>query len=306
MSGESGDAAAPWRVTAHKVRGASHVRAGTENQDAIGCLPESGAGAGVAVIVADGHGSSISVRSSVGSRLAVEASGDLARELLDFAPEGVERSTAKRQLEERAGEQLVRRWRDKVTTHLAEFPFLETEQVNEYEIAGPGSRERFAADPYLAYGSTVVTAVATDTFMAFWQLGDGDLVVVGADGRVFRPLPDDPELFANATTSLCSADAYRYFRSAWWSGKSAPLVLASTDGLSNSYETDEGFLAFGPDIMARIATDGLDSVSERMPGWLRAISERGSGDDISLGLICRPAGLPSAVGAAMETSGGEA
>ncbi|GAB2618152.1 hypothetical protein Aab01nite_31800 [Paractinoplanes abujensis] len=295
-------AGSAWRVVARKAIGASHVRAQRENQDSIGFLPPGGAGAGVAVTVADGHGSAVSFRSAAGSRLAVQASHDLAQELLNFAPTGADRSVAKRQIEERAGEQLVRRWRELVEEELVKDPFEKCVLFGELD---PENRRRVAADPYLAYGSTVVTAVVTDAFMAFWQIGDGDLVVVGADGGVFRPLPADPNLFANATTSLCSTDAARYFRSAWWSGKTAPLVLASTDGLSNSYESDEGFLAFGRDILRQIVTHGLDTVEGRLEEWLSEISERGSGDDMSLGLICRPASLPEAVGAVLDNPGGE-
>lgn len=290
MSGEP-PAATAWRVVARKTRGASHVRAGLENQDSIGWLPENGTGSGVAVSVADGHGSPISIRSSVGSRLAVEVSHELAVELLDFAPRGTDRSTAKRQLEEHGGRQVVRRWRQRVDADLAARPFTREEMAAAEERAGPGARDRLERDSHVAYGSTLLTAVATGSFMAFWQIGDGDIVVVDARGESYRPLDDEPEALGNATPSLCSADAWQFFRSAF-AGTPAPLVLMSTDGLANSYESDEAFLAFAPDIMRRITADGLDAVADRLEDWLTAISAGGSGDDMALGILYQEGARP--------------
>ena len=284
--------ATTWQVRARKTTGASHVRADLENQDSIGWLPPERQGSGVAVTVADGHGSATSFRSSVGSELAVRVSHELAQELLAFAPQGADRSMAKRRLEEHAGQQLVRRWRKEVEADLAERPFSAQEWTLLEEQAGPGARQRVEEDPYLAYGSTLVTAVATDDFMAFWQIGDGDIVVVDAEGRASRPLRGDPELLGNATTSLCLPNAWQYFRSAL-SGTPAALILASTDGLANSYETDADFLAFGSDMLGRIAEDGLDAVDQRLPEWLATISEKGSGDDVALGILYRRAEAPA-------------
>jgi serine/threonine protein phosphatase PrpC len=54
------------------VPGASHLRAGVPNQDAILQVRESGRGLPVVVSVSDGHGSNKCFRSDRGSRFAVK------------------------------------------------------------------------------------------------------------------------------------------------------------------------------------------------------------------------------------------
>ena len=63
------------------------------------------------------------------------------------------------------------------------------------------------------------------------------------------------------------------------------LVLASTDGYVNSFADDAGFLKVGSDLLAMIRSEGLDQVGIQLEGWLGEVSELGSGDDVSLGLL---------------------
>src|SRR6185437_6107909 len=129
------------------------------------------------------------------------------------------------------------------------------------------------------------------SFLAFWQIGDGDVVTVSADARVGRPLRGDERLIANETTSLCSDDAWRLFRVAIY-GTTSPMILVSSDGFANSFADEPGFFQFGSDVLRIVVNEGLDAVNEMLPGWLEEMTRRGSGDDISLGMICRPSELP--------------
>jgi hypothetical protein len=69
------------------------------------------------------------------------------------------------------------------------------------------------------------------------------------------------------------------------------MIMLSTDGFSNSFQDDAAFFKFGSDVRDIIVADGLEKVSACLPDWLTEITERGSGDDISLGIVCRPAAL---------------
>lgn len=283
--------AGPWRVIGCTVRGASHVRTSLENQDAIGWIPADGTGSRVVLSVADGHGSPKSFRSATGAQLAIEVAHGLAAELLAVAPARPELSLVKDRLEHEVPRRIVREWRARVDDHLSRSPFSEEELVLVRERDGQQSRELVEMDPHLAYGSTLVTAVAMDSFMAFWQIGDGDVLTVSAADGVGRPLPGDELLMGNETTSLCSADAWRLFRVAVF-GTPAPVILVSTDGFSNSFQDDEGLFRFGSDVLRMLITDGIGAVSGRLDAWLREMTQTGSGDDISLGVICRPGALP--------------
>lgn len=280
-----------WRVIGSSVRGASHIRAGLENQDAIGWLPADGIGVRVAVSVADGHGSPRSFRSATGARLAVAVSHGLAAELLSAPANRTELSWVKDRLEQEAPRRIVREWRARVEEDLARSPFTEDEFARVRERDGDKGRALVEADPHLAYGSTLVTAVATPWFMAFWQIGDGDVLTVSATGEASRALAGDERLIANETTSLCSADAWRLFRVAVF-GTPAPVIMISTDGFANSFRDDEGYFRFGSDVLRLLVSDGVSAVSSKLGGWLGEMTHAGSGDDISVGIACRPRELP--------------
>lgn len=280
-----------WSVIGSSVRGASHVRAGLENQDAIDWIPAEGIGARVAVSVADGHGSPKSFRSATGARLAVEVSHGLAVELLTTSRDRVELSWVKDRLARDAPQRIVREWRARVEEDLARSPFTDDEFALVRERDGQQGQALVEKDPFLAYGSTLITAVAAQSFMAFWQIGDGDVLTVSAAGGASRPLAGDERLIANETTSLCSADAWRLFRVAVF-GTPAPVIMVSTDGFANSFRTDEGYLQFGSDVLRMLMTDGVDGVGDKLGGWLGEMTQAGSGDDISLGIACRPSDFP--------------
>ena len=308
----------PWQVIGCTVRGASHVQKGIENQDHIRWEPHQGR---VILAVADGHGSARSFRSATGSRLAVDVSLDIASDLLKAAPaeaavtasqvraaagRAAQGGTAldspadhreadrflsfvKDQLETDIPRRIVYTWTRLVAEDLARNPFTDIElaRLADRDRRGASLLER---NGHLAYGSTLVTVIAMESFVVFWQIGDGDVVTVSSAGEVGRPVPGDSRLVANETTSLCSSDAARLFRFAVL-GTPTPLIMLSTDGFANSFRDDAGFFKFGSDLRDLIVADGLEKVNASLPDWLAEITARGSGDDVSLGIVCRPATL---------------
>ena len=94
-------------------------------------------------------------------------------------------------------------WRERVLAHVESNSFTAAES----EQAGiPLERE-----PLIAYGATLLLALATERTVALAQLGDGDIVVVNRDS-VTLPIAPDDRLVASQTTSLCLDDAERDFR----------------------------------------------------------------------------------------------
>jgi len=262
---------AAWRVMGRSVCGASHRRRGRPNQDAIewSCTP-----GGVAIAVADGHGASACFRSADGAAFAVRAANQLLAEFVE-RPRDIPAA-------EWIPEELVTRWRELVTAHTAAHPIASNG-------AGP-------SDPWLPYGTTILAVLATDTHLVYLQLGDGDILIVSKTGDVVRPWPKDPRLLGVETTSLCRAEAAadtRVFVQPI--GDSAPaLIILSTDGYCNSFRDDEGFVAIGRDLLQMIREDGLDKVEGKLEHWLNEATEFGSGDDITLGLLCRSAAMGGA------------
>jgi serine/threonine protein phosphatase PrpC len=268
---------------AASVLGAAHRRIGKENQDAVGSK-ESWLGSIVAV--ADGHGSALCVRSGRGSRLALQAGFDAVDRVCRAGGVGESLAGTLERLTREGPLEIVRTWRRIVEEDLERQPLTQT----EIEGAGSAGAKRLPADPVLAYGTTLLLCVAGQSHVAFLQLGDGDSITVTPSGQVSRPLPADPRLIANETTSLSGEDAWKNFRTGVEDLSASPLalILLSTDGYSNSFRDDESFRRVGSDILQNLTRAGIEKVRETLPAWLEEATSRGSSDDISAVVLFRP------------------
>lgn len=296
-----------WRFIGQSVRGASHIRDGKPNQDAIDWLPRAEADVGKAdgpscvveddlplvVAISDGHGSERYTHSDRGSRFAVEAAKSILHEFIkarDNTPFQAVHHSAKTDLPGL----IVKRWKERVDADIA--------QESGNEKANRADPERF-----VAYGATLLAVAITASYVLYLQLGDGDILALAPDDTVYRPLDKDAQLIANETYSLCQTAAKEYFKvevkpfSALPAARMPSLIMLSTDGYANSFESDEAFQDAARDYwnMAR-KKDGLEAVRERLEEWLLDTSKEGSGDDITLGIIQRlsaddPEGLPKIV-----------
>ena len=261
-------AVAQWRVLAGSALGSNHVASGLPNQDAIGWRASEDGGAAV-LAVADGHGGARYVRSAEGAALAVEIALAIGSPFLDrhrdATPENFEQA-----LRSEMAPAVVDKWQSDVRARSEHDP-----------VEGE-------SDPLVAYGSTLLCAFVTERTTAILQLGDGDAVVVDPAGEAFRPVPEDPRLFGNATTSLCRADAVDDVRViAVPTDPSSPALLwLSTDGYANSFADDRGFLSVGADILRAISNDGIDQVDDQLEAWLEESASVG-GDDASLVAVVR-------------------
>jgi serine/threonine protein phosphatase PrpC len=303
-----------WRVLGASVRGAAHLRAQRPNQDALCWLPESGNGPPVLLAVADGHGNARSFRSDRGARLATATTAEVlcaeicsveAAQLSAVTLSATQLSAVKRCAEERLPRRLAHRWRQAVAEDCRQEPFTDVEWDRLLDREGPAGRKAVEANPTLAYGTTLLAALVTEAYLLYVQLGDGDLLTVAEDGSVARPLPSDQRLLANETTSLCSPNAWRDFQVRFQvlsqppAGSHPALILLATDGYANAFASEAGFLQVGTDLLAMLRADGPDAIQQSLTAWLTEASQTGSGDDITLGIICRlyaatPSPQPSA------------
>jgi serine/threonine protein phosphatase PrpC len=277
---------ARWRVVGTSVRGAAHRRRGLPNQDALRWWPATGEGPPLAVAAADGHGSARCFRSDVGARLAVEIALDAAAQTLCASPHAAPDPAAL----EGAVEDLSRRWQAATREHLQAHPFGVEELQRLAHEGGPAAQSALEAHPLLAYGATLTTVWLGESYLLYLQLGDGDILDVSPQGAVSRPLPGDERLFGGQTTSLCAPQAWRDFRIAFrtLSPSSDPaLVLLSTDGYANAFREDAGFLRVGTDLLDLVRQEGLRAVATGLDSWLAEATEQGSGDDVTVGLLCR-------------------
>ncbi|MCA1618379.1 MAG: protein phosphatase 2C domain-containing protein [Acidobacteria bacterium] len=285
-----------WRVMGETVPGASHLRAGVPNQDAILQVRESGRGLPVVVSVSDGHGSDKCFRSDRGSRFAVKRAAQLVGEFLDESRGLADLAELEGRAKEYLPREFVRRWREAVEADLKARPFTEEELETVGKKDGPRAVKLLATNPLLAYGATSLTVAVAESFALYLQLGDGDILNVSDTGEVAKALPEDERLFANETTSLCTPDAEKNFRVRLQQFSDGPpaLILLSTDGYVNSFSDSAGFLKVGSDLLEMLRADGFDPINASLKGWLEEATRSGSGDDCTLGLICRMDALSKA------------
>jgi serine/threonine protein phosphatase PrpC len=271
------------------VPGASHLRAGVPNQDAILQVRESGRGLPLVVSVSDGHGSDKCFRSDRGSRFAVKEAARLVGEFLDRSRGDADHAALEGRAREYLPREFVRRWREAAGADLRERPFTEAELEAVERKDGRQALRLLASNPLLAYGATSLTVAVTDSFALYLQLGDGEILNVSEAGEVARALPEDERLFANETTSLCTPDAERNFRVRVqaFAGETPALILLSTDGYVNSFSDSAGFFKVGSDLLEMLRADGFDPINASIKGWLEEATRAGSGDDCTLGLVCR-------------------
>jgi len=264
------------------VRGATHIRNKLPNQDAIAWYAPAHREDCLILAISDGHGAPRYVRSHQGAKLAVKLALEILQEFAADQEAAAELATLPDHADGRLPRSLVRSWQSAVRHDIAAHPFTAAEQLIWAE-----ERSKEDEDPMRAYGATLLAALITPNYLLLLQLGDGDILIVDSAGRVARPpMPQDPRLIANQTTSLCGPTAWQDMRAYFQAFSSRPpaLVMLATDGYSNSFTNDSGFTAAATDILESIRPLGPHQTRVELPGWLRGTSKAGSGDDITVAI----------------------
>jgi Protein phosphatase 2C len=259
--------------------GAAHKTVGLPNQDAV-ATRRIQPGVLVAAI-ADGHGHRRHFRSARGSRLAVAVAGEAAEELaarLDgFHTAGQIQSEVLHTLVP----VITARWRDAVREDLAAEPFTALEEA----------ARATGDDPLVAYGSTLLLAIAGQKWLVLTQIGDGDIVGIRPDGRPLCPVPGDPSLDGHRTTSLCGPRPERDFRAAVLDTSATTLlgVLLATDGYGNAQVADPWADAVSADLAELISDRPPEWLAGQLPLWASlCASADGSADDTTIALLIAP------------------
>lgn len=276
-----------WHIIGETVKGASHERSGQPNQDAIGWFLTPDNRLPLIVAVSDGHGGAKYFRSDKGARFAVDA----AIETLPQFQESLTNFSTSSWLEENLTKSLVNTWRSAVNAHFQNEEFTDEEMSKLEGKEGAASKQIVKDNPILAYGATILVVMITESFITYLQLGDGDILTVSVQGKSKSVFPVYSKHFANETTSLCSSNAWCDFQfriEKISSSSTLPaLILLSTDGYKDSFSSNEAFHKVGSDLFEMIHSNKLEEIKSNLPGWLSEASQIGSGDDITLGILCR-------------------
>jgi serine/threonine protein phosphatase PrpC len=272
----SGDAGLGWAFGTSRA-GASHLRVSRPCEDAFALWSgTAGALPCIAAAVADGHGDPRHDQSRAGAALAVHAAID---ELVSFhrlhgetGAQVVLRSEFRADFARRS----TRRWREAV---------LEDAQRRKIDILLPDGS---SAGDFSRYGTTLIATMVLAETILIAQIGDGDVVLVRPDGTLETPIPADTTLMGSETRSLSSRDAHLLWRTATLDRGPGGVLIAATDGVSDSFDGSEGeeFKKFITSLAARIREFGIESVAGSVNGWLDRYSEIASGDDMTMVFVC--------------------
>lgn len=278
--------------------GSSHENKGLVVQDrATATRIDMPDGASIdALFLADGHGNECHFRSHTGAELALEA----AREAVPYIAEVLQRRA-----EEIPESGFISRG---VAAQSANTPgdlsavdphfeaaarmfFLRintlwAKKVLAHWNANPTGTASLAGAAR-AYGCTLLGAFCTDRYWFAFQLGDGAIIGLNADGSEITPIPSDSRCAGNTTTSLCRQGAHDY-RYAYGRKRPAALMLCS-DGLQECYENDaELARMFLGSVVAGIHDDGIGAVSNELAACLPQLSRDFTGDDMSVAFWVDP------------------
>src|SRR6202050_681574 len=268
-----------WLGLTASQMGAAHKYSGLPNQDAV-AVHQVGPDLLVAA-VADGHGHHRHFRSARGSRFAVAAACRAAEELAGRL-EGFETADEiKSEVPGPLGPAIPGRWREAVPDDPPAEPFTPAEEA-----------ARAADDDVLvAYGSTLLLAIAGRKWLVLTQIGDGDIVGIRPDGRPLLPVPGDPSLDGHQTTSLCTVRAEDEFRVGVVHIATSPLlgVLLATDGYGNAQADDPWADSVSADLAELISDRPPEWLAAQLPLWAsRCASTDGSADDTTIALLIAP------------------
>ena len=281
-----------WRCFGKSVLGASHISKNLPNQDAIKI--SSSQNLPIILAVSDGHGSAKSFRSDRGSKLAVKTAITVIEDLLpnlNNLEAQLSNSEIINLVENEFPRKIVYKWQQAVDKDLLKSPIKSTEWDALEKQEGENAKQLVVDNPKIVYGATVLSVVVTELSICYWQLGDGDILCIDEARNVTRPLPPDDRLLANETTSLCMKDAWKNFRSqrefypAGTTKEKPVLILASTDGYANSYASEEDFCELAREHLDDIRKEGVEKKEQELSQHLEEVSTKGSGDDITLGMI---------------------
>lgn len=244
-------------------RGASHVRKGKPCQDSYilwsGSTQEASS---LIAAVADGHGDQLHDLSQIGAFIATQVA---VQELLSSWSED-EREEFCRDFPR----QVTDRWRRCVERDAESRLGAQIQGVDETVIR--------------RYGTTLLVTRVSSCSIFLGQIGDGDIIMLGADARLTYPLAAEQELIGLSTYSLASRNAVSLWKTAVLPRSEGGLLLLASDGLSDSFGGSDHpeFQRFVRSLRERINEYGIEKVAGSLPRWLTQFSERGSGDDITL------------------------
>lgn len=275
------------------IRGYSHILANKECQDSSVSWTDKKYSA---VIISDGHGGEKYFRSARGSGIACGIGKDVISMFMekirsenDLYNDLVGNATKREKMLLQLESSIIYHWDKGIAADLSVRPF----ETDERFIAlNDEDKKSVTKTPAKAYGATFIAAVVTENYLFVLKLGDGNVCFINSGKpQLFYGSADelkDDNLQFNLTTSLCGSDADKQFKHCFMNlhnDKSFGGLVLTTDGIINSYTSEQAYLDFIGNIFCGYKEQRVESARTELAEFLPRLSEKGSGDDLSVGII---------------------
>ena len=239
-------------------------------------------------VVADGHGSDNYPRTEYGSKYAVNAAIESVIDFVNTAdPKDVLKDNNNNYcMLNQLAKSILKAWYQSVEEDFNKRPFSE----EELSLVSEKYKRKYISDNEeerhieKAYGCTLILFAVTDEYSFGLQIGDGKCVYIESDGKFSEPIPWDENCQLNVTTSICDSDAIDEFR--YFVTENPPTaVFIGSDGIDDSYASDEELYALYRSILKIFIENGVDVGKSEIKEYLPVLTKKGSGDDVSVALI---------------------
>lgn len=284
-------------------QGESHIATGKVCQDySYSKVYENG---NAIAIVCDGHGGKRYFRSDIGAKIAAGVAERKVRAFIEEAGLSLLKGTTFTQCVtiseqitnqdfdktsniERAFRQLfgsvIYEWNAQVLEHASHAPISETEKegLEERWIKEFESKDNLEK----VYGCTLLVCAYTPWFWFAFQIGDGKCFACDENGIWNEPIPWDERCFLNKTTSICDSNAIDEFRYCYEGTGNFPIaVILGSDGIDDSFGSEENQANFYVQILKSIAKSGIEETLSEIESTLPQLSKIGSQDDMSIAMV---------------------
>ena len=279
----------------YTIQGADHIKKNKECQDYSGsCSFKSRFNLEddvQVIVVADGHGGNDYVRSSFGSKFAVEAAKESVEDFAKKVFTGKMFEDKNNVILQNLAKKILKEWYSKVIEHYRVSKLSD----NEIEIFADDKKNKYLTlnqnfdendnvcvhELAKLYGTTLILFVYMNDCCFGMQIGDGRCIAFDNDLNSFEPMPLHERCFFNKTTSICDKDAIDEF--VYYVSKEKPkAVFLGSDGIDDSYSNIDEVSTLYLSIIKAFSEKDENDVRQEIQNYMHTITEKGSGDDVSM------------------------
>ena len=246
------------------------------------------------IIVADGHGGNEYIRSRFGSQFAVESTYVKVKEFANKIYTKKILTDKSNIILQNLSKSILNEWYRRVISHFKENRIMDCEIkgmsedlqkiYTDMNDSFDENNDKCVSELAKIYGTTLIMFANMDYCSIGMQIGDGRCIAFDKNFVSFEPMPLNEKCFFNKTTSICDSDAIDEF--VYYVSEEKPIaIFIGSDGIDDSYSNIDEVKELYMSILNEFNYKDEKIIKEEIKKYMQIITEKGSGDDISIALI---------------------